>query len=71
MKTIGIVLAVAGLLALIYGGFTYTRDRKVIDVGPIEAHVDQKERVPISPLVGAVVLIAGLAFVFMDRKRTA
>ncbi len=69
MRTIGIVLALAGLLALLYGGFTYTKDRKVLDVGPIEAHVDEKKTVPISPIVGAVVLIAGLAFVFTDRKR--
>jgi len=37
MKALGIVLIVLGVLALAYGGFTYTHQKKVVDLGPIQA----------------------------------
>ena len=71
MKALGIVLVVFGLVALIYGGFTYTKREKVVDVGPIEASVDKKERVPLSPVVGGVALAAGVLLLVAGRRRTA
>lgn len=68
MRLFGIVLVIAGILAIVYGGFNYTKQRTVIDVGPIEAKVDEKKSVPISPLVGGGILIAGLAIVLAGRK---
>ena len=41
-KLVGIVLLVAGVLGLVYGGFSYTKDSTALKVGPIEigrAHV--------------------------------
>ena len=71
MKALGIVLVVLGLVALIYGGFTYTKREKVVDVGPIEASVDKKERVPLSPVVGGLALAAGVILLVTSRRRTA
>jgi hypothetical protein len=34
---IGIILIVIGILALVYGGITYTKREKVLDLGPIQA----------------------------------
>ena len=36
MKALGIVLVVVGLVALIYGGISWTRKDTVVDAGPIE-----------------------------------
>jgi uncharacterized membrane protein YidH (DUF202 family) len=69
MKTLGMVLVVVGILALAYGGFSYTKHKKVLDIGPIEAHVDEKKTVPISPIVGGVALVAGLLMIVTDRRR--
>lgn len=70
MRSAGIILALAGLLALIYGGFTYTKQNKVLDVGPLEAKVDEKKTVAVPPIAGAIVLISGVVLILSDRKRS-
>jgi uncharacterized membrane protein YidH (DUF202 family) len=72
MRAIGVVLVVLGVLAMAYGGITYTRREKVIDIGSLEASVDKKERIPISPIAGGIAVVAGLVLVFGGRRaRTA
>jgi hypothetical protein len=65
---IGILLIVVGLVALLMGGFSYTKNDKVLDVGPLQATVQRKERVPISPLVGGLAMAAGVALLLVGRK---
>jgi hypothetical protein len=65
----GIVLIVLGALALIYQGFTYTHQEKVLDVGPIHATRDEKESVPISPIVGGLALAGGVALLLIGAKQ--
>ena len=69
MRLLGAILIVLGLVALVYGGFTYTKREKVVDFGPLQATVDQKRTVPISPIVGVIALGAGLVLVL--RRDTA
>lgn len=68
-KILGIVLVVGGILALVYGGFTYTKETHETKIGPITLSVTDKERVnvPIWAGVGAIV-IGGLLLVFGSRK---
>jgi len=66
---VGVILIVAGVLAMIYGGFSYTKEKTVLDVGPIEAKVDEKESVPIPPIAGGVAVIAGVFMVLADRRQ--
>jgi len=58
MKMIGIVLIAAGLLALVYGGFTYTKNSHDVKLGPIELSLKEKEavNVPVWAGVGAIVI---------------
>jgi uncharacterized membrane protein len=58
---IGILLIVLGGLALAYQGFSYTHREKVLDVGPIHATADKEERISIPPILGGIVLVAGIA----------
>jgi uncharacterized membrane protein len=67
----GIVLAVVGGLALAYQGFTYTHQAKILDVGPIHATADKHDRVSIPPLLGGLVLLGGLALVFVGARKTS
>jgi hypothetical protein len=67
-QIIGIVLIVGGLVALLMGGFSFTREEKVLDVGPLEATVEKRERVPISPVIGGLAMAAGVALLFVGRK---
>ncbi len=61
-RIIAIVLIAAGLLGLVYGKFSYTKDTHDAKVGPIELSVKDKEtvNVPVWAGVGAIVIGAGL-----------
>ena len=48
MKIVGIVLIVLGALALAYGGISYTKKEKVVDIGPIEATAEHREHLQAS-----------------------
>jgi hypothetical protein len=56
----GILLIVLGGFALAYQGFNYTRQKKVLDVGPIHATAERHEHVYISPKLGGVALVGGI-----------
>jgi hypothetical protein len=58
IRLIGVMLIVAGVLGLAYGGFTYTKSTHDTKIGPIELSVKNKEtvNVPVWAGVGAIVL---------------
>ncbi|MFI4946614.1 MAG: hypothetical protein ACHP85_25270 [Burkholderiales bacterium] len=58
-KLVGAVLLALGLLALAYGGFTYTKDKDEVNVGPVHFTVTDKERVNIPLWAGVGVAIVG------------
>jgi len=62
MKTIviaGIVLIAAGVLCLLYGRFTYTKDTQAAKIGPIELTISEKETVNIPNWAGVSLIAAG------------
>jgi hypothetical protein len=59
MKILGIVLVVLGLIAILYGGVSWTHRDTVVDAGPIQITKDKKETLPMSPIAGGVMLVAG------------
>ena len=71
LTVLGIVLAVLGALALVYQGFSYTRQKTVLDVGSIHATVDDREHVPLPPIVGGIALAAGAILIFVGAKQKA
>ena len=58
-KLIGAVLLALCILALAYGGFTYTKKTDNVDVGPIHFEVKDKERVNIPLWAGVGIAIVG------------
>ena len=71
MKIIGFVLLVIGVLALLYGGISYNRERTVFDVGPFKATATEQKNVPLSPIVGGIALLSGILLLAIPRKRLA
>lgn len=67
MRLIGIVLIVLGVLALAYGGFSYTTREKVVDIGPLQATALTHKTIPVAPIVGIAALAGGLALVFLVK----
>ena len=68
---VGIILIVLGALALAYQGFTYTRQEKVLDVGPIHATAEKHEHVSIPPILGGLALIGGIAILLVGGKKSS
>lgn len=70
MKTtqiIGLLLIVAGLLGLVYGGFTYTKDTTAVKLGPIELKVQEKESVAIPVVASGAAIALGAFLMFAGR----
>ena len=72
MAILGVALIVLGLVALLAGGFTYTKDKDTADLGPVDVTVTNREHVHVPPVlsIGAIVLGAVL-LVSGARTRTA
>ena len=71
MKRVGVVLVLLGVLAFIFGGIRYSREKTVLDLGPIQATATEHHEIPISPIVGAVALIGGLLMLLAPVRRPA
>ena len=67
-KTVGIVLIALGLIAVVWGGFNYTTRETVVDIGPIHATRDKQHNIPMPPVVGALVILAGVALLVTGKK---
>ena len=65
VKVIAIILIIGGVLGLVYGGFSYTKDTTVVKLGPLEVSAKEKQtvNVPMWTGVGAIV-VGGLLLVF-------
>ena len=62
-KVIGGILIVLGVVGLAYGGLSWTRRDTIVDAGPIEITADKTESVPLPPIVGGLLLIAGVVLI--------
>jgi uncharacterized membrane protein YidH (DUF202 family) len=68
LRALGIILIVLGVLALAYGGFTYTHEKKVVDLGPIQASRKETNKVPLPPILGVVAVIGGGVLLFTGKR---
>jgi len=68
-KIVAIVLIVAGVLALMYGGFSYTKDTHTAELGSLSMSVKDRDTVtvPVWAGVGAIV-IGGVLLIFQGKK---
>jgi hypothetical protein len=68
MKMLALALLVAGVLALAYGGFTYTKETHDAKLGPIEMSVKEREHVNIPMWAGLAAVGAGAAILLVPAK---
>ena len=69
-RILGLILIVAGVLAIAYGGFSYTKDKTAAKIGPLEIQVKEKERVNVPLWVGFGAAAAG-AVLLVTRSKAA
>jgi hypothetical protein len=69
MKVLAIVLIVAGVLALVYGGFSYISDTHTTKLGPFNLTVKDKERVNVPIWAGVGAIAVGAALLLFGNKK--
>jgi TRAP-type C4-dicarboxylate transport system permease small subunit len=69
VKLLAILLIVGGLLALIYGGFSYTDKEHRATVGPLKFSVQEKEHVAIPTWAGGAAIVAGAGLLLVRSRR--
>jgi hypothetical protein len=67
---IGVILIVIGIIALVYGGITYTKREKVLDIGPIQATAEKEHTIPFPPVLGAICLAGGVVLVIVSSRQS-
>lgn len=68
---IGAVLVALGVVALVYQGVNYTTRETVLDIGPLHATADRHRTLPLPPLLGAAVVVAGGLLIGFDMRKHA
>ena len=68
-KIVGLVLVAIGMISLLWGGISWTREKTVVDLGPIEARARERETIPLPPIVGGIALVAGVILVLVPAGR--
>lgn len=69
VKIVGIVLIVAGILGLVYGTFSYTKETHEAKIGPLELQVKEKETVNVPVWAGAGAIVIGAVLLLVPSKR--
>ncbi len=69
LKVVAILLIVAGVLGLVYGGFSYTKETHSAKLGPIELSVKEKETVNVPLWAGLAAIAAGVGLMVVGGKK--
>jgi hypothetical protein len=69
MKTFGIILIVAGILMLIFRSFSFTKEEKVVDAGPLEINKKENKTIGWPVYAGGIAVAAGVIILVAARKK--
>ena len=69
LRILGIVLIVAGGLALAYGGFSFTKETHKAEIGPLKLSVQEKQDVNVPAWAGLGALLVGVVLVAVGGNR--
>ena len=64
----GIFLILLGIFALSYDRISYTTKEKIVDIGPIQATAEKEKSIPLPPILGGLVLVAGVGMVAVGSR---
>lgn len=69
VKIAGIVLIIAGVLGLAYGGFSFTKETHTAQIGPIALSVKERETVNVPMWAGVAAVVAGGLMLLLGPRR--
>ncbi|PYR57354.1 MAG: DUF3185 domain-containing protein [Acidobacteria bacterium] len=65
----GFVLIIIGLIGVLYGGISWTKEKTVVDIGPLKAQTEEHKLIPIPPVVGGIALVAGIVLLVLPARK--
>jgi hypothetical protein len=69
---IGIVLVILAIVGFTLGGFSFTHEKKDVDVGPVQIGHEQTKTVPIPPALSWIAMVGGIGLIVVGaRGKTA
>jgi hypothetical protein len=69
VKILGVVLIVAGVAGLVYGGFSYKKETHEAKIGPLQFSIKEKETVAVPIWLSIGAIAAGAILLVINRKR--
>ncbi len=70
MKKTGIALIAIGILMMLITGFNFVTREKVVNIGDLEIMGNRNRHVEWPPIVGGVLLVAGVVILFTNKKNS-
>jgi uncharacterized membrane protein YidH (DUF202 family) len=68
MKLAGVLLIILGVAALIYGGVSFTTQKKAVDMGPLQINKTEHHSVPLPPILGVIAIVGGGFLAYYGAK---
>jgi uncharacterized membrane protein YidH (DUF202 family) len=65
---VGIVLILVGIVGFAMGGFSFTHEKKDVDMGPVQIEHKKTESIPIPPILSTIALVAGVGLVVVGVR---
>lgn len=65
---VGILLIIGGVIGFALGGFSFTHEKKDVDLGPLQVSHEQKKTVPIPPILSGILLVGGIGVLIAGSR---
>jgi uncharacterized membrane protein YidH (DUF202 family) len=70
-QIVGIVLIGIGLVSLLLGGFSWNRQKTIVDIGPLKAETTERKTLPIPPIAGGLAMVGGVVLLLVPSRKRA
>ncbi len=70
MKILGIVLIIVGILMFVFRNISFTQQKKVVDLGPVQINRQEEKTIGWPIYAGGIAVVAGIALVALDRNKS-
>lgn len=70
VKIVAIMLIIAGLLGLVYGSFSYTRETQEAKLGPLELSIKDNQTVYVPVWAGVTAIITGGGLLLLASRKS-
>ena len=69
MKILGIILVAAGILMLVFGNISFTREKKIVDIDFVEINKKEKKTITWPNYAGGIAILAGVIVLIAGSKK--